>query len=304
MPAYKSVNDIPDDVDVAIVAVPAEAVQRRRARLRRQGRARPDRDLLRLRRDRRGGPAAAAAPGRAVPLLRPAADRPQLPRRHQHRPRGLAQRVAVVGDAAARPGRLLLPVRRARLGDPREGPATEVSACPRSSAPATAPTSPATTCCSTGRRTTPPRSCCSTSSRSATRASSPGSPAGSRCASRSSPCGPGRTTQGVPMGHAVRRIAAPPAGRRRDVPPGRGDPGRHPRGDVRRRPAARPPAAAAGPPGRGRRQLRRARPAGRRRRRGGRAGGQQARWRWAPRPPPRTSRTRSTTRSTTPRSTR
>ena len=31
----------------------------------------------------------------------------------------------------------------------------------------------------------------------------------------------GRTTQGVPMGHAVRRIAAPGAGRRRDVPAGR-----------------------------------------------------------------------------------
>ena len=93
----------------------------RRARLRRQGRARPGRDLLRLRRDRRGGPAAAAAAGRAVALLRPAADRPQRARHHQHRPRRLAQRLALVGDAAPRPRRLLLPVRRARLGDPREG---------------------------------------------------------------------------------------------------------------------------------------------------------------------------------------
>ncbi len=42
----------------------------RRARLRRQGRARPGRDLVRLRRDRRGGPAAAAPAGRAVPLVR------------------------------------------------------------------------------------------------------------------------------------------------------------------------------------------------------------------------------------------
>ena len=48
----------------------------RRARLRRQGRARAGRDLLRLRRDRRGGPPAAAPAGRAGPLLRPAADRP------------------------------------------------------------------------------------------------------------------------------------------------------------------------------------------------------------------------------------
>ena len=60
---------------------------RRRARLRGQGRARPDRHLVRLRRDRRRGPAAAAAPGRPVPVLRPAPDRAQLPRRHQHRPR-------------------------------------------------------------------------------------------------------------------------------------------------------------------------------------------------------------------------
>ena len=86
----------------------------RRARLRRQGRARADRDLQRLRRDRRGGPPAAAQAGRAGPLLRPAADRPQLPRRDQHRPRGLAERLAVAGDAAARPGRVLLPVRCAR----------------------------------------------------------------------------------------------------------------------------------------------------------------------------------------------
>ena len=54
----------------------------------------------------------------------------------------------------------------------------------------------------------------------------------------------GRTTQGVPMGHAVRQIAAPPRGRRRDVPPGRDHPGRHAGRDVRRRPAARSPAAA------------------------------------------------------------
>ena len=93
----------------------------RRARLRRQGRARPDRHLQRLRRDRRGGPQAAAQAGRAGALLRPAADRPQLPRRHQHRRGGLAERLAGAADAAAWPRRLLLPVRRARHGDPGEG---------------------------------------------------------------------------------------------------------------------------------------------------------------------------------------
>ena len=74
------------------------------------------------------------------------------------------------------------------------------------------------------------------------------------------------------------------AGRRRDVPAGRGDPGRHPRGHVRRRPAGRPPAAAARPPGRDRRQLRRARAARGRRRGRGRAGGQPVRSRSAPTP--------------------
>ena len=86
----------------------------------------------------------------------------------------------------------------------------------------------------------------------------------------------GRSSQGVPMGHAVRKIAAPAAGGRRDVPAGRDHPGRVAGGDVRRRPAARPPAAAARAPGRDRRQLRRPRPARRRRRQLGRPGGQQA----------------------------
>ena len=162
----------------------------RRPRLRRQGRARPGRHLVGLRRDRRGGPAAAAPAGRAVPVLRPAPDRAQLPRRHQHRPRQSAQRLAVVADAAraAGPASSASPARSARRSSRRS--TTAAWASRRSSAPATAPTSRATTCCSTGRRTTAPRSCCSTSSRSATRASSPGSPAGSRCASRSSRCAP------------------------------------------------------------------------------------------------------------------
>ncbi len=67
----------------------------------------------------------------------------------------------------------------------------------------------------------------------------------------------------------------PAAGRRRHVPPGRRDPGRHAGGDVRRRPAARPPAAAPRTPGGDRGQLRRARPAGRRRRVLGRPGREQ-----------------------------
>ena len=185
----QSVADIPGEVDVAIVAVPADAVQDVVLDCAAKGVHGLVVISSRLRRDRRGGPPAAAPAGRAGPVLRPAADRPQLPRRHQHRPRRLAQRLAVAGDAAARPGRVLLPVRRARARRSSRRSTTAASACRRSSAPATAPTSPATTSCSTGRRTTPPRSSCSTSSRSATRASSPGSPAGSRGASRSSRSG-------------------------------------------------------------------------------------------------------------------
>ena len=190
LPAYTSVADIPDDVDVAIVAVPADAVQ----------------DVVL--------DCAAKGVHGLVVISSGFAETGEEGRQRQRRlvglarsyglrligpnclgiintdPEVVAQRLAVAADAAARPGRLLLPVRRARLRDPGEGLQPRPRASRRSSAPATAPTSPATTCCSTGRRTTPPRSCCSTSSRSATRASSPGSPAGSRCASRSSRCGP------------------------------------------------------------------------------------------------------------------
>ena len=88
MPAYATVGDIPDDVDVAIVAVPAEAVQdvvldcaakgvhglvvisSGFAETGEEGRQRQRRLV---------------GPG---PLLRAAADRPELPRHHQHRPRG------------------------------------------------------------------------------------------------------------------------------------------------------------------------------------------------------------------------
>ena len=54
----------------------------------------------------------------------------------------------------------------------------------------------------------------------------------------------GRTTQGIPMGHAVRQIAAPPAAVDAMFRQAGRDPGGHAGGDVRRRPAAGPPAAA------------------------------------------------------------
>ena len=65
-------------------------------------------------------------------------------------------------------------VRRAGHRDPGRGAAAAGWGCRRSCRRATGPTSPATTCCSTGRPTRPPTSSCCTWRRSATRASSPG----------------------------------------------------------------------------------------------------------------------------------
>ena len=131
----------------------------------------------------------------------------------------------------------------------------------------------------------------------------------SRIARRVSPRKPiiavrsGRTTQGVPMGHAVRQIAAPPAAVDAMFRQAGDHPGGHAGGDVRRRPAAGPPAAAARTPGRDRRQLRRARacspPTPPRRS----AWSSTSPSRSVPTRPPRTSRTRSTRPSTIPTST-
>ena len=181
-----SVSDIPDDVDVAIVAVPAESVQ----------------DVVL--------DCAAKGVHGLVVISSGFAETGEEGRQRQRRLVGLSRSygLRLIGpnclgiintDPAVSLNASLSPLMPPRgragffcqsgalgLGDPGEGQQPRPRASRRSSAPATAPTSPATTCCSTGRRTTPPRSCCSTSSRSATRASSPGSPAGSRCASRSS----------------------------------------------------------------------------------------------------------------------
>ena len=88
LPAYATVGEIPGEVDVAIVAVPADAVQDVVLDCAAKGVHGLVVISSGLRRDRRGGPAAAAPAGRPGAVLRPAADRPQLPGRHQHRPRG------------------------------------------------------------------------------------------------------------------------------------------------------------------------------------------------------------------------
>ena len=120
MPAYASVGDIPDQVDLAIVAVPADAVQ----------------DVVL--------DCAAKGVHGLIVISSGFAETGDEGRKRQRRLVGLArsyglrlvgpnclgvintdadvvaQRVAVAGDPAARPGRVLLPVRCARRGDPGE----------------------------------------------------------------------------------------------------------------------------------------------------------------------------------------
>ena len=126
--------------------------------------------------------------------------------------------------------------RRPRPGADRPRRAIAASASRRSPRSATAPTSPATTSSSTGRRTRAPRSLCSTSSRSAIRGASPGSRGGSGARSRSwsSRAAARRRARGPRVAHrgaagGLRRD------RRRALRPGGGDPHRKPRRAARRR---------------------------------------------------------------------
>ena len=99
---------------------------------------------------------------------------PELPRHRQHRPGGAPQRHPGAGAGAARPGRGVLPVGRVRASRSWRSRRARPRR-PPSSRPATGPTSPATTCCSTGATTRAPTWCCSTWRHSATRTSSPAS---------------------------------------------------------------------------------------------------------------------------------
>ncbi|MGR7002333.1 acetate--CoA ligase family protein [Yinghuangia aomiensis] len=78
-PSYASVRDIPDSVDLAVVAVPAAAVQDGRRRMRPQERPRTGRRLLRIRRDRARRPGSAAPPRHHRAQPRHARHRTELP---------------------------------------------------------------------------------------------------------------------------------------------------------------------------------------------------------------------------------
>ncbi len=128
--AYPTVLDVPDDVDLAVVAVPAAGVvdvveqcghkgvrgvvvmsggfaERDTADT---GQSGAGRELERKSRRRR-------------PRARHARRRSELPRRRQRRPDGAAQRDDRAAGAGPRPGGLLLPVRRPGRRDPRGGEA-------------------------------------------------------------------------------------------------------------------------------------------------------------------------------------
>ena len=163
--AYPSVLDIPDAVDLAVVAVPAASVAEVVELVPREGRHGAGRGHRRVRRAwrrgrasrrraaaRRGGPRATACGWSAR-----TASAWSTPTRRCGSTPSLAPVLPLHG-----PGRVLLPVRRARRRDPRRGAPAAASACRRSSRPATAPTSPATTCCSSGRPTGAPTWCCCT----------------------------------------------------------------------------------------------------------------------------------------------
>ena len=116
--AYKSVLDIPDPVDVAVVTVPAASVAEVLESCRIKGvhglvivtGGFADADVAR----RRGRRRRFATPdGRDGQGERHAGARPELPGRGEHRSCGAAERDARAGGAAAGSGRVLLPVRRA-----------------------------------------------------------------------------------------------------------------------------------------------------------------------------------------------
>ena len=124
-----------------------------------QGRARPRRGVRGVRRDRRGGTRPATATGTRGAWCRHAGGRPELLRVARHRPRGVAERLALTGHAAARPAGLLLRS-PARSGSRcSTTPRNAVSASRRSCRRATGSTSAATTSCSSGRTTRRPTPC-------------------------------------------------------------------------------------------------------------------------------------------------
>ncbi len=134
VPAFRTVSEIPGDVDLAVICVPARHVSGVVDDCIAQGRARPGHHQRRLRGDRGGRPRARSVHRRAHSRSRHPARRAQLHGRAQHRRRRAAEchvraRLSAGGahrdvdaERRARPGRARLRARpRHRLVDVRLG---------------------------------------------------------------------------------------------------------------------------------------------------------------------------------------
>ena len=227
------------------IAVPAAAVVRGRAGVRRGRRARARGAVGRLRRGRSARPRPPGRAARRLPRERDAAGRPELPRRAQHGRGHRPERDVRAGRAAARAALRSHPraARSASRRSPRRRAAG--SACPRSCRPGTRPTCPATTCCGSGRATRDRRDRAVPGvvrQPAPVRADRPPrrrTQAGDRGQERA--LGGRRASRDVAHRRAARRVRRDG---RRAVPARRRDPHRHGRRAVRRRRAARRPAAA------------------------------------------------------------
>ena len=172
--AYRTVADLPEDVELAVIAVPAAGVIDVARKCGEPGVRAAGRDLGRIRRGGSGGNRTGAGAGRGLPCRGHPTGRPELPRHPEHGcrptstpPSHRTPRPPATSGSSARAAlwaRADRPGRDRGLGSPRS---------PRS---ATAPTSPRTTSSSTGRVTARPGWPCSTSSLSATRGGFRGSP--------------------------------------------------------------------------------------------------------------------------------
>ena len=100
VPAYRHITDIPQPVDLAVVAVPADAVLPVVAECAAAGVSGLGRGLLRVRRHRhRRGPRAPAPTGAHRAGVRHAGRGPELPGDHQHRPAREPERQPVTAGA-------------------------------------------------------------------------------------------------------------------------------------------------------------------------------------------------------------
>ena len=173
--AYRGVVEIPDDVDLAVVAVPAASVDNVMDSCLAKG----VKALLVL----SSGFADADEAGRG-------AQRRLVDEARAHGMRVIGPNALGVANTSPEvtlnatlapdlpvPGRVGFFCQSGALGIAiLAGSGTGGWGCPPSFRPATEPTCPATTCCSTGRPTPLPTWCCSTWRASATRANSPGWP--------------------------------------------------------------------------------------------------------------------------------